>query len=63
MYENRAMLAVFLLIYSAIARRIERSLISGPIMFTAIAYILGMRTDWVFCASTSTARDRGFSRN
>ena len=34
MYENAAMLAVFLLIYSAIAGRIERSLISGPIVFT-----------------------------
>jgi hypothetical protein len=35
------MLAVFLLIYSAIAGRIERSLISGPIVFTAVGFILG----------------------
>ena len=35
------MLAVFLLIYSAIAGRIERSLISGPIVFTAAGFILG----------------------
>jgi sodium/hydrogen antiporter len=41
MYENAAMLAVFLLIYSAIAGRIERSLISGPIVFTAAGFILG----------------------
>ena len=41
MYENGAMLAVFLLIYSAIAGRIERSLISGPIVFTAVGFILG----------------------
>jgi hypothetical protein len=34
------MLAVFLLIYSAIAGRIERSLISGPIVFTAVGFIL-----------------------
>ena len=40
-YENGAMLAVFLLIYSAIAGRIERSLISGPIVFTAVGFILG----------------------
>ena len=40
MYENAAMLAVFLLIYSAIAGRIERSLISGPIVFTAVGLIL-----------------------
>lgn len=41
MYENAAMLALFLLIYSAIAGRIERSLISGPIVFTAAGFILG----------------------
>jgi hypothetical protein len=41
MYENGAMLAVFLLIYSAVAGRIERSLISGPIVFTAAGLILG----------------------
>lgn len=41
MYQNAAMLAVFLLIYSAIAGRIERSLISGPIVFTAIGFVLG----------------------
>jgi len=41
MYENGAMLAVFLLIYSAVAGRIERSLISGPIVFTAAGFILG----------------------
>ena len=41
MYENGAMLAVFLLIYSAVAGRIERSLISGPIVFTAAGFIPG----------------------
>ena len=41
MYENAGMLAVFLLIYSAIAGWIERSLISGPIVFTAAGFILG----------------------
>src|SRR5215472_5561908 len=41
MYQNAAFLAVFLLIYSAVAGRIERSLISGPIVFTAIGFILG----------------------
>jgi hypothetical protein len=34
-------LAAFLLIYSAIADRVERSLISGPILFTAVGLILG----------------------
>jgi sodium/hydrogen antiporter len=41
MYQNAAMLAAFLLIYSAVAGRIERSLISGPIVFTAFGFILG----------------------
>src|ERR1700730_1512620 len=41
MYENAAMLAVFLLIYSAIAGRVERSWISGPIVFTAVGFFLG----------------------
>jgi sodium/hydrogen antiporter len=41
MYQNAAMLAVFLLIYSAVAGRIERSWISGPIVFTAVGFILG----------------------
>jgi sodium/hydrogen antiporter len=41
MYQNAAMLAVFLLIYSAIAGRIERSFVSGPIVFTAAGFILG----------------------
>jgi NhaP-type Na+/H+ or K+/H+ antiporter len=41
MYLNAAILAAFLLIYSAIAGRVERSLISGPILFTAVGLILG----------------------
>jgi sodium/hydrogen antiporter len=41
MYQNAAMLAAFLLIYSAVAGRIERSWISGPIVFTAVGFILG----------------------
>ena len=41
MYQNAAILAAFLLIYSAIAGRIERSLISGPIVFTGVGFVLG----------------------
>src|SRR5258708_2871790 len=41
MYQNAAMLAAFLLIYSAVAGRIERSRISGPIVFTAVGFLLG----------------------
>jgi len=41
MYQNAAMLAAFLLTYSAIAGRIERSWISGPIVFTGVGFILG----------------------
>lgn len=41
MYQNAAVLAAFLLIYSAIAGRVERSWISGPIVFTGIGLLLG----------------------
>jgi NhaP-type Na+/H+ or K+/H+ antiporter len=41
MYQNAAILAAFLLIYSAIAGRVERSWISGPIVFTAVGLIFG----------------------
>ena len=41
MYQYVAMLAAFLLIYSAVAGRIERSWISGPIVFVAVGFILG----------------------
>jgi NhaP-type Na+/H+ or K+/H+ antiporter len=40
MYQDAAILAAFLLIYSAIAGRIERSWISGPIVFTGIGFVL-----------------------
>jgi sodium/hydrogen antiporter len=41
MYQNAAILAAFLLIYSALAGRVERSWVSGPIVFTAIGLLLG----------------------
>jgi sodium/hydrogen antiporter len=41
MYQNAAIFAVFLLIYSAVAGRIERSWLSGPIVFIAAGLLLG----------------------
>jgi NhaP-type Na+/H+ or K+/H+ antiporter len=41
MYQNVAILAVFLLIYSAVAGRVERSWVSGPIVFAAAGLLLG----------------------
>jgi NhaP-type Na+/H+ or K+/H+ antiporter len=41
MYENWAVLGLFLLGYSAIAGRVERSWVTGPIVFTAAGFILG----------------------
>jgi sodium/hydrogen antiporter len=41
MYENGAILAALLLVYSAIAGRIGRSWLSGPILFTAAGLMLG----------------------
>jgi NhaP-type Na+/H+ or K+/H+ antiporter len=41
MYQNAAVLAVFLLLYSAIARRVDKSWVSGPIVFTGAGLVLG----------------------
>lgn len=41
MYQNAAILAAFLLIFSAMAGRVERSRLSGPIIFTAVGLTLG----------------------
>ncbi len=41
MYTSLAIVAVFAFIYSAIAGRIERSIISGPILFIAFGLICG----------------------
>jgi len=40
-YRNGAVLALFVLGYSVVAGRVERSWISGPIVFTAAGVILG----------------------
>ena len=41
MYQTLAILALFILIYSSIAGRVERSWISGPIVFTAFGLLIG----------------------
>ncbi len=41
MYQNAALLAIFLLAYALVSRRVERSVISGPIVFTAAGFLLG----------------------
>ncbi len=41
MYQNAAILAALLLIYSAVAGRVERSWLSGPIVFIAAGLLFG----------------------
>jgi NhaP-type Na+/H+ or K+/H+ antiporter len=41
MYENLALLAAFVLVYSAVAGAIERTWISGPIVFTLFGLLIG----------------------
>ena len=41
MYQNAALLAAVILIYSAVAGGIARSWLSGPILFTAAGLIVG----------------------
>ena len=41
MYQTLAILALFVLVYSSVAGRIERSWISGPIVFTFFGLLIG----------------------
>jgi NhaP-type Na+/H+ or K+/H+ antiporter len=41
LYQNAAILAAFALLYSAAAGRVERSWLSGPIVFTGVGLLLG----------------------
>jgi len=41
MYENAAILAAVVLVYSAVAGRVGRSWVSGPILFTGAGVLLG----------------------
>jgi NhaP-type Na+/H+ or K+/H+ antiporter len=41
MYESLALLAGFVLIYSTIAGGVERSWVSGPMVFTAFGFLIG----------------------
>jgi len=41
MYENLAILAIFILVYSSVAGVVERSWISGPIVFTCFGLLIG----------------------
>jgi len=41
MYETLALLAVFALVYSAVAGRVERTWISGPMLFVAFGFVVG----------------------
>jgi len=41
MYENLALLALFILVYSSIAGYVERTWISGPIVFTCFGLLVG----------------------
>ncbi|MDT8281585.1 MAG: cation:proton antiporter [Gammaproteobacteria bacterium] len=41
MYEGIALLAIFILVYSSVAGLIERSWVSGPIVFTCFGFLIG----------------------
>lgn len=41
MYGNAAILAAFAFLYAAVSGRVERSWLSGPIIFTAVGLLLG----------------------
>lgn len=41
MYEQLAVLAIFVFLYSVLAGRLERSVISGPMIFVAAGFVMG----------------------
>ncbi len=41
MYQDLALLAIFVLVYSTIAGAVERTWVSGPILFTAFGLVIG----------------------
>lgn len=41
MYHNAAIIAVFAFAYACVAARVERSTLSGPIIFAAVGFVLG----------------------
>lgn len=41
MYEDLALIAGFILVYSAVAGAVERTWISGPIVFTGFGLLIG----------------------
>ncbi len=41
MYQDLAILALFILVYSSVAGRVERTWVSGPIVFTIFGLLIG----------------------
>ena len=41
MYESLALVALFVFIYSVVAGRVERSIVSGPIVFVLFGFLIG----------------------
>ena len=41
MYVQLAILALFIFVYSLVAGRVERSVISGPMIFVIAGFLLG----------------------
>ena len=48
MYESLALLAAFVVLYSTIAGGVERTWISGPIVFTAFGLLIGLPLTMLF---------------
>lgn len=55
MYEELAILALFVFLYSAVAGRVERSIVSGPIVFVVMGIVMGpMVVGWFQGGETRT---------
>ena len=55
MYVELAILALFIFLYSLVAGRIERTAISGPMVFVVVGFLLGpFGFDWLSGDATSS---------
>ena len=61
MYANLAIIAIFAFLYSAIAGRVDRSMITGPIIFVGFGLIMGPYGFDVLTLSVNDAELRGLA--
>ena len=62
MYDELAILTLFISFYSMVAVRLERSVISGPIVFVAAGFLMGPLGSWLVRRRCFTSQFQGNCR-